>query len=329
MRKQKRKEHLRFTVDKAVSTYLFNDSISLNHPLKEEGLTRHLKGQSIITYELLEESLETYQKLIDHEETRDKVVLLAEHYLSDYYKHQLLNGRWSKRMNTLYYIEDFKMNSLADTIWMLFQTRLKWDEEKEQIIRTLAALQDVRLFELLVEEQPDWSVGLYKEIFRRMDRDQFKYNVSELDSFEHPVGNAMLDVAREERDEALLPLFEELLSSHSLEVRIRALKGILTLERITNVELLTPFASSSEWVERMLFARIAGKLKQSRYIAILTELMGDSIWWVRQGAAEALFHYRDGVFILEHIYTNHPDPFARDMARQWVGSRESVSDGGC
>ncbi|MDV2683293.1 hypothetical protein RYX56_02785 [Alkalihalophilus lindianensis] len=317
IRREQKKEQFKPIIEKLVAEALFNEN------RQSDQITRHFKSSSI-TFDLLQEALDKYQQLFRNEATEERMTELAEYFLSEQYEQQLLKGNWSTRMNTLYFIEDFKMRSLANTIWMLSQSNSKWDEEKEQMIRTLAALQDKRLFDFLMEKKPQWSSTLYKEVLRRMNPQLFRQYVLGASQYSDPIGLAMLDVVREGNDDDLFGLFEELLFSSELEVRIRALKGIYARESISNSHFLIPFATSNEWIERMLFARIAGKLKQKRMIEPLQHLIGDTSWWVRRSAAESLLGYRDGVYILAHIVATHPDTYARDMAYQWLG--EGVGD---
>ncbi|MGB6407210.1 MAG: hypothetical protein WBF39_07020 [Planococcus donghaensis] len=52
----------------------------------------------------------------------------------------------------------------------------------------------------------------------------------------------------------------------------------------------------------------------------MSELLGDSVWWVRYSSAEALTQFADGDILLSHLSANHPDRYARDMATQWEAS---------
>jgi hypothetical protein len=275
--------------------------------------------RTLLFYEALEETVSHYMQLFANEEINRVLKKLANDELTPLYKKRLKNGVWSERMNVLYYIEDFEMASLQDDLWQYYLTKQLLEAERHQVIRSLATLHDERILEE-IKHSPDWPHFLYKECFRRFKlktiHDLLKDSLNDLSE---EVQVALLDVAIESKDPTLAPIFDQLLSADSLELRIRALKAIYVFEFTTKERELGSFHQSTNWVERMFFARIAGKMKWQRYSEQLVKLLSDTNWWVRQAAAESIAKYEDGLIILEYVYETNEDQFARDTAYQWLG----------
>ncbi|MDT8859863.1 hypothetical protein N0O92_06425 [Alkalihalobacillus sp. MEB130] len=283
-----------------------------------EGIPSTFKRTSLF-FEVLEETVGMYLQLFGDEKMKAILNNVTQVELTDVYKKRLKSNSWSERMNVLYCVEDFEMTSLQDDVWSYYHSGRSSIEEKHQMIRVLSKLNDQRLLEQIKHES-DWPYFLLKECFRRFDFSTVETIIrNELDSLSEEVQVAILDVAIERKDPSLTFFFDQLLFSESREIRIRALKAIYEYEQTTKEEELVTFHQSNFWVERMLFARVAGQLKRKRYSTPLVTLLSDESWWVRQSAAEALMNFEDGLFILEHVYETNEDPFARDTANQWLG----------
>lgn len=250
------------------------------------------------------------------------VAELSEEFLSAHYARQLSDKNWAIRMNTLYYIEDFHMQSLQPVLKEKLSRSSQLDLETQQLIRTLASLDEPATISVLAG-YPDAPVRLYTDVFKRLSE---KTRLEELDAAlrNEPPNKALKHAAMSYIGMsgliAFLPRIEDELKSGEGELRIQALKAILHLQYLTDPELLAPFLQSASWPERMYACRIAGKLQLSRFKENLSTLLGDPVWWVRYSAAEALVQFSDGDILLAHLSADHPDRYARDMAAQWKSS---------
>ncbi|GAE25426.1 hypothetical protein JCM9140_1421 [Halalkalibacter wakoensis JCM 9140] len=316
---------------------LFQKQIAQQHARKKEALTVELikvvedvaRGRiediplkykrTSLFYSVLEETISHYLQIFNDEQAKKHLKVLCQSEFTSIYRKRLKSGVWSERMNALYYTEEFEMTSLKNEIWNYFQTNRASIEEKYQMIRTLAKLNDKRIVEQ-VKKSPNWPTFLLKECFRRFEISMLMYLMkNHLEELNENVQLALLDIAMETKEQSFLPFFDQLLFSEFQEVRVRALKAISEYEHTSKEEELTIFHQSEFWVERMMFARVAGQLKRKRYSSALVTLLSDESWWVRQAAAEALANYEDGLLILEYVYETSDDPFARDTAYQWLG----------
>lgn len=285
---------------------------------------RFLKEISISSNQtiVLEYLLNHYVAVTKGSANSPQVAQLSEKYLTERYKKQLKRRSWAIRMNTLYFIEDFHMESLTPLLKEKLHKSFRLDQETQQLIRTLTSLNEPMTLSVLAR-YADAPVRLYIDVFKRL---QLDIQLEELDmALKNEHNNKALKHAAVSYIGmtgliGFLPRIEEELLSDDEELRIQALKSIQHLQSISSPSLLTPFFHSASWQERMFAARIAGKLQLSRYQEVLSELLGDSVWWVRYSSAEALTQFADGDILLSHLSANHPDRFARDMATQWEAS---------
>lgn len=250
------------------------------------------------------------------------VAELSEEFLAAHYAKQLKRNNWAFRMNTLYFIEDFHMKSLKPLLKEKLRKSSQLDQETQQLIRTLASLNEPETISVLAQ-YPDAPVRLYIDVFKRLEEP------TRLEELDAALRNEPPNKARKHAAisyigmaglTAFLPRIENELESPEGELRIQALKAILNLQYLSEPSLLLPFLQSDSWPERMYASRIAGRLQLSRFKEVLSDLLGDPVWWVRYSAAEALVQFSDGDILLAHLSANHPDRYARDMADQWKSS---------
>ena len=247
---------------------------------------------------------------------------LSEEFLSAHYAKQLSRKNWALRMNTLYYIEDFRMESLKPVLKEKLDKSTQLDLETQQLIRTLASLDETATIPALAR-YPDAPVRLYTDVFKRLDEST---RLKELDAAlrnektNSALKHAAISYIGLAGLTSFLPYLENELRVQEGEMRIQSLKAILNMQYLSDPGLLLPFLESSSWPERMYASRIAGRLQLSRFKETLSTLLGDPVWWVRYSAAEALVQFSDGDILLSHLSANHPDRFARDMASQWKAS---------
>lgn len=237
------------------------------------------------------------------------------------YKKRLLKGNWPTRVNTLYFIEDFKIDSLLPVLQKMLQNLNKWDEEKNQIIRALAAINDITIVYYL-NQLPDTKMSQYLDVFARFDTEHFEEAIqisNEMKNFTCQL--AIINFISLMKITKYQWMVEKELQSENMEMRIQALKGLYRLNYMKDISLLLPFFQSPSWEERLFSARVAGALMADQFEAHLERLMGDDEWWVRNAAAEALLSIF-GEEKLVQVESNHPDAFARDMAKQWLTSRK-------
>lgn len=311
IKQQERKHKLKQKIRPSLYQYL-NDGTVIN--------TRLIQPDDSTSYQAVEELLREYQTITSSESISQRIKEFTEQYFKEYYMSLLAQRRWSIRMNTLYSIERFNMDSFKNIILRKFQKEDYLSEEKQQMARVLATFQSKDLIKDLFNKESKYPLFLYKEILRRYEPSLFDVIVKEYDDADALLKIAILSLFAEKKDTSYMPLVDRELENAELDIRLQALKVIRNIGYIKDIGRLIPFARSSQWQERMLFCQIAMVIKKERFKPLLVELIGDDNWWARNAAGEAIRKYKEGKYILEHITKTHEDLFARDMARKWLGS---------
>lgn len=95
------------------------------------------------------------------------------------------------------------------------------------------------------------------------------------------------------------------------------------LSSAADADLVRPFLAHPDWPVRSEAARTIGRLGTEADVPVLTSLLGDTAWWVRYRAAQAIASLPAmGAVELRQIAARHPNPFARDMIVHVMAERQ-------
>lgn len=228
-------------------------------------------------------------------------------------------------MNTLHRIEKFSMDSLVEECLEIYNAKRTSELEALQVLRILSNLQDERLFTILLEEEREFPHFYYLDIFKRLDEPLFEQFTSVGEKFSIWIQLALVESVGNRGEYKYLPFIESYLTSEDTEFRIRALKSLVKIGYVTNVENIRSSFESESWQERMMAAKLMKPLREKRYLNQLLLLLTDESWWVRTTAAESIMAQYDGHLILEDVASTHVDRFARDAAKEWLLRKENTN----
>ncbi|MBN8210229.1 HEAT repeat domain-containing protein [Bacillus sp. NTK071] len=266
-----------------------------------------------------EEVLSRYYSLMKGDtDTANRIENLAEQVLHNDYKKRLKHGRWSIRMNTLHRIEKFRMVSLIEDCIAIYNEKRTSELESLQILRILANLQDDRVYFILLKEEREFPSFYYLDLFMRLDERLFNKFTDIIEDFPLTIQFSLIEAMGDRGDYTYLPTIESYLLSENAELRIRALKSLVKVGYLKDVEKIKPSLHAETWQERMMAARLIKRLRDKRFIEDLLILLTDENWWVRTTAAESIIAQQNGVEILEDVAQTHVDRFARDIATEWL-----------
>ncbi|MFB1081743.1 HEAT repeat domain-containing protein [Jeotgalibacillus sp. JSM ZJ347] len=290
------------------------------------GETEHeptLPSDEQVRNKVLERLLSGYVSNIKGAENEQRMKEVAERYLTDHYRHVLKKGSWAERINILFFIEDYQMSVLQQEVKNHYLSLKEKDEEYRQALRVLATFGDDKVLEALKNDQT-LAVGFMKECFRRLP-EEFVEILKKDPELPTPVLLSVISYFGETGHYEHLPYVESQLKHDEKEVRLKSLGALCQYRYISSADRLLPFLTSDIWEERMFAARLAGILQLTRYSTALMELAGDTSWWVRFAACEALKQLPDGEILLTFAAEGHEDMYARDMAKQLQTLRTGVS----
>ncbi|KZE68950.1 hypothetical protein AWM68_01385 [Fictibacillus phosphorivorans] len=313
MSQEKKIKHYMEQIHQAVYAYLYQEQNS-----------RHLLPDSSIKYFAIERLLTEYSSVIEGE-GKARISQLADELFHDRYKTFLQQKKWSSRMNVLYKIDGFRMKSLSEVLREMLMDEKTSKEEKLIIFRCLSTNQDEALSELFQSEPVPLSVLEYRSILNRMDEKTFIKITDDYSLYPYPLKLAIIDMIGIQKKLDYVQFLEDQLSDENFEIRIRSMKAIGEVGYLSDSEVVKRFARSDQWEERLMAAKVIGKTRVVNGLDVLDTLIKDSSWMVRAQAARAFLSYSDGLERLYDIRFTSDDPFARDMASEWI--ERGIEDG--
>ncbi len=285
--------------------------------LFEGNYTRGLIPKTKIQKMAVEELLSQYGKMLEGEQEKTRLTELADLYLADHYWKRLKSRKWSSRMNALYYIEDFRLTKLVNDVLLLLDKRSS-TEEVIHVLRILASFQYPSIFEMLTQRYNSFSEFEYRNILIRLEKGSFDQFVLGFSQCQNQLQYAILDVIAVKKELSYCLFSEQVFLSYSGETKLRALKALAELGYVKNIEPYFDLLVSSKWEERMISAKLFGALQERSCLPRLINLLHDQIWWVRSQAGQAIVKFPNGKQILQNVYETSKDPFAKDMAWEWL-----------
>lgn len=266
----------------------------------------------------IEELLSHYSKVLEGEEEKQRLADLAARYLTTDYQKRLKSKKWSTRMNTLYHIEDFQLFQLADDVRQLLDRIRVSHEEVIHALRILACSQHPSLIELLTNTFDRLSAIDYRTILICLEKKPFSLFMLHFHQGSPSLQKAILEVISTKKDFEYLSFVKNIFSAYTGEVRLAALKALAELGYVENAAPYIELLYSNRWEERMMAAKLIGSIREESAIPRLIELLQDPSWWVRTQAGQAISEFANGKEILKSVLEQSSDPFAKDMAWEWL-----------
>ncbi|WP_433742314.1 HEAT repeat domain-containing protein [Falsibacillus pallidus] len=266
----------------------------------------------------MEELLENYGELLKDDAAENKISSLAEKHLSSFYLKGLRSRKWSSRMNALYHIELFQLNGMSEHVCYSICRKNASKEEIVEGLKILAQFSHPSLFELIQYKFTDLKDMDYRKILVYLSDENLDPIILSYHILKPELQWALLDILGQKKEFKYLPLIESIYRNYKGEVRLRAAKAIASIGYIRSYEMYLPLASSQIWQERLMAAKIFGRANETSLLPYLENLLSDHSWYVRSEAGHALSIINGGEKVLQNAIINSTDPFARDMAREWM-----------
>ncbi|MHC0036869.1 HEAT repeat domain-containing protein [Pseudoneobacillus sp. C159] len=281
-------------------------------------LSRKLRPNTSIKKQAIEELLDRYIDVLEGNQEKQNVYYLAELYLADYYKKILHSRKWSRRFNTLHHIEDFYVRSLLPNIVFLVKNEKVTREEKILALRILALFEYPDLVRELLSNHSNLSEFEYRGIFMKASGKLLDLFILHFQQSPTNMQLALIDSLANNRELRYVSFIESVFQTYRGEIRIRALKALGTIGYVNNIDTYLPLCQSPHWEERVMIARLLGIIQVDEGTNCLEELLQDQSWWVRYQAGLSLKRYPNGIDILKKVFQTSKDPFAQDMAWEWL-----------
>lgn len=279
---------------------------------------KDLRCSSFLQMEAFIELLEEFISMISSVHFQRKTKEFAETHFQELILKKLKHSRWSIRMNALFLIEDFQMEIMMNNLSLLYKSKALTKGEEIQILKIYARFDHPDLYNRMVYPKHPLTEFEYNLLFRRMSEQTFErlYNrFSELPKLMKYSFIESIGTRNQQNDGQFL---KGLLEDDSSEVRIRALKAMVTIGFHLEESEVIKYLQSAQWQERLMAIKICDYIRSNEFIPYLLDLLSDSTFYVRSQAAKTLLRMENGLQILNEVAATNEDPFARDMAEQWI-----------
>jgi len=275
-------------------------------------------------YKGIELLLKKFLSVIDGEELRQRVKTYTEQYFTLYYRHNLNRGKWSVRMNTLYNIVEFQM----DTLWEDITRKLNKPkecstEEYLQMCKSIIRSHDPNFLSYIRSGTKALAPFQYREIVDILSDEQLQMVFDRFEVLPAELKYGVIDMVSIHMKVDYIPILEQLLFSETTEpdeeMRIRLLKAVANIGYTDNIAAYFRFVDSPRWEERAMTAKLFGALNTPVAWPHLRKFTKDPSWYVRNEASVALSKSREGLEILQEIAMSSKDRYAQDMAKEILG----------
>jgi len=279
----------------------------------EISFTRKLNPKDKFEIQGLEEIFLVYVKHLSNESIQNKISQFANHHLKQHYQKKLKSRKWTSRMNAMYRIIDFYMDSLVNDCKVLKARKLS-PEEQFLLLKIYSIFDPKEFIKEFLSLTVAFSEFEYKKLLAGVSHKILEELLIRFDELPLNVQCSIIDILGIKRNAGYLSFLEWRLQSENKEIRIRSLKAIYEVGIISDFNKYQPFIDSPIWEERLMMAKLLGVLPLSDSSLHLEKLLTDQSWWVRSQAAITIGKYKDGEKLLKQVILENTDSFAADMA---------------
>ncbi|WFR63317.1 HEAT repeat domain-containing protein [Paenibacillus amylolyticus] len=253
-----------------------------------------------------------------------RIRLLSWQVFGNSYRTLLKTGKWSERVNTLLYIEQFHMVELLPKLEGMLRVNSCTPLERFIILRIYARTGYFRIVKELMREQCVWSNSQVLQILLLLTdsswtrlKDHFK------DAPDQVQSNVVHAIRiRDDQTDGAIVLLEKLILGEDALLRTHAYQALAHVGR-ENEDLLRELllvwnehGEERQRSERLTVAQLMGNVYADAFIPRLKAMMGDPAFQIRQEAANSLARYTQGLEELRDTAVNHPDKYARQIAEE-------------
>ncbi|TDL63160.1 HEAT repeat domain-containing protein [Paenibacillus amylolyticus] len=302
--------------------------------LSEDSVLQRYLGQGEVKVDLLNMSGDQQSVLqqlllqrlaqgpVEHETLR--IRLLSWQVFGSSYRSVLKTRKWSERVNTLLYIEQFHMIELLPRLEDMLRVTSCTPLERFIILRIYARTGYFRIVKELLREQYVWSDSQYLQILLLLTDSSWTRLKDHFKDVPYQVQCNIVHAIRirDDQTEGAVVLLEKLILGEDALLRTLAYQALAQVgrgrEELLKGLLLVWNESGEERQrsERLTVTRLMGTVHADAFIPRLKIMMGDPSFQIRQEAANSLARYEQGLEELRETAVHHPDKYARQIAEE-------------
>lgn len=274
------------TIQRKINNYInVKQQLWYQYFRDKENNTDDLIPKNEIEIQGIERIFLVYLRNISNEVIQEKIRDFSNQFLKEYYQTLLTSRKWSKRINALHRIADFKLDSLIGHCYSL--EKKKSSQEETFHLLKIYSLFDANRFidKIIVSSLSEFE---YTELLIGLNEFTFNKLRVHFNRLPKPCQYSFIEIIGNRQEIDWIPFLEEQLQHEDAEVRIRSLKSLHKIGVILDVEKYVPFINSSLWEERLMVAKLLQNMHSDDYLLYVEQLLDDESWWVRSEAAQAV-----------------------------------------
>ncbi|WP_433750024.1 HEAT repeat domain-containing protein [Paenibacillus amylolyticus] len=292
----------------------------LNHGGISVELLSMSGNQKIVLQQVLLQRLA--QGPAEHEILR--IRLLSWQVFGGSYRSVLKTGKWSQRVNTLLYIEQFHMVEFLPSLENMLRVSSCTLLERFIILRIYARNGYFRIVKELMREQNVLSDSQYLQILLLLAESSWTRLKDHFKDVPYQVQSTIVHAIRirDDQTDGAVALLEKLILGNDAQLRTCSYQALAQVGRGREdmlEGLLLVWNESGEErqrSERLTVTQLMGTVHADAFIPRLKVMMGDPSFQIRQEAANSLSRYEQGLEELRETAVNHPDRYARQIAEE-------------
>ncbi|MFF2876010.1 hypothetical protein ACFVR2_06760 [Gottfriedia sp. NPDC057991] len=316
--------------NKQKEEWLNKNILSIENYLIKGKLSASFLPRKEIEFEALENIFSSFMSIIKFEEGFDPIRPIVNLYFIPRYKYKLKHGNWSERINSLLFINQFKIKMMQDDLIQHLSNKKCSVEEKFNIFLILASFKYEKLMELLISQKKIPSFLLTEILYQHVNEENIQELIKNFYDLPEDYKNPILDLIRIKnlRSEKIHLFLEKLITSENIELKIRSLKTIASIGYISTPSIIIQLVESNENggqlqvplsnEENLMIVRLMGNIRQDLFLPYLIQFISDKAYIVRSEAAKSIKKYKNGSVILNQIIEEHTDAYARNIAKEWL-----------
>lgn len=283
------------------SAYLIRNREGWYEYIRSDGMAEEsLAPNNDAEVTAIEELFRTIVHNIKGEELERKISAFANHHLSKGYRKKLRGRNWGERLNALYRIHDFGVDSLAGECRELAK-RTKSSEEYFLLLLIELKFYPDTFLDTYADKLKSLSSNDAKELFFGMPDEIFQKTVDRMENFDQKVQLSIIDVIGMKLDLSYVPVLEKYYSSTSSEMRIRVLKAYNALAVLPSIPMLHNSSESEIWQERYQVASLLSLIPKRHLLQFVKKFENDNEFLVREKVSAFEKSVHDGETLKNEI----------------------------
>lgn len=269
----------------------------------------------------IETILTKYIYLLSDQDVINRIQQYAGNSLSEHYQKDLKSRRWGIRINALYKIIDFKIQSLAPYVLDLLNSSKKYSQKEYfEMYKVIALFMPAQLLSQLKNSTYKLSnIELYK-VLALLKEDTIKEIMQNFDALTRTQKIAVIDTIGSKNLLEYIEFLHNAIKDENAEIRLHAMKAIEKIGFVHPIEMYETFFYAEDWRERMLFAKLLKYFPLDEIIDYLKVLITDRSWWVRYHTVQIIADQKNGQKVLEMLYNQTEDLYAKEIISASLGA---------